>query len=186
MDSVKRVYFLLFIFFILFTSQIYSQVSIKLLPQPPFQFKIEQFWKAIITNSGGAAIRGPISVFLRGTATEHLQGKIIEATSSVITLQPGVKIISGRELGPFTISETNSRFSDIRSKTGSIPSGNYEICIAVFDAESGVQLASDCINTTVENFNRMELISPIDREVIGNMPAENKENLKIKSIDRSP
>ena len=185
MSPSKKINYLLLIFLIFINSQIYSQVSIKLQQPPPYQFKIEQFWKAIIINSGGAA-REPISVYLKGTATESLQGKIIEATSSVITLQPGVKIISGRELAPFTLKETNSRFTDIRLKTGSVPSGNYEICITVFNAKGGEQLASDCIKTTVENFNRMELISPIDREVIGNIPAENKDNLKIKQIDKSP
>ena len=185
MSPSKKVSYLFFILLISVSSQIYSQISVKLQQPPPFQFKIEQFWKAIITNNGGA-VRGPISVFLRGTATETLQGKIIEATSSVITLQPGVKIISGRELGPFTIRETNSRFTDIRLKTGSLPAGNYEICITVFDAKSGVQLASDCIETTVENFNRMELISPLDGEVIGNLSEEKEENLKLKTIKGVP
>ncbi len=171
--------------FFMVTISSYAQISVKLLQPPPYQFKIEHFWKVIIINNGGADKR-QISVYLKGTATESLQGKIIEVTSSVITLQPGVKIISGRELGPFTIRESNSRFKNIRLKTGSVPSGNYEISITVFDAKGGKQLASDYISTTVENFNRMELISPIDREVIGNIPLGNKKNLKLKRIGRSP
>lgn len=168
--------------FLIVTISSFAQVTVHLQQPPPYQFKVEQFWKIILTNNSKA----PLNVYLKGTATESLQGKIIEATSSVITLQPGVKIVSGRDLGPFTISESNSRYKNILLNTGGLPSGNYEICVAVFAAMEGRQIGTDCISVTVENFNRMELISPFDGELIGNISPEATENLKIKSITRSP
>ncbi len=160
----------------------YAQISVHLQQPPPYQFRIEQFWKIELINNSDS----PIKVYLKGTATESTQGKIIEATSSVITLQHGVKVISGRELGPLTVSESNSHYKDIILNTGGLPSGNYNVCITVLDGIDGKQLAADCISVTVENFNRMELISPFDGEVIGNISVEAIENLKLKSNNKTP
>ncbi len=171
-----KVYKTILLFFIVTISS-YAQVTVHLQQPPPYQFKVEHFWKIILTNNSDK----PVSVYLKGTATESIQGKIIEATSSVITLQRGAKVISGRELGPFTISESNSRYKNIILNTGGLPSGNYEICVAVIAAMDGRQIATDCISVTVENFNRMELISPFDGETIGNISEDAKENLKLKS-----
>lgn len=168
--------------FLIITISTYAQVTVHLQQPPPYQFKVEQFWKIVLINNSKISV----NVYLKGTATESLQGKIIEATSSIISLQPGVKSVSGRDLGPFTISESNSRYKNILLNTGGLPSGNYEICVAVFAAMDGRQIATDCIQTSVENFNRMELISPFDREVIGNISAEASENLKLKSSNRTP
>ena len=164
------------------TSNAFAQISIKLQQPPPYQFKVEQFWKIILINNN----KVPVSIYLKGTATESLKGKIIEATSSVIFLQPGVRAVSGRDLGPFTISESNGSYKSTVLNTGGLPSGNYDICVDVFNSLDGKQIASDCISVSVENFNRMELISPFDGEVIGNISEEATENLKIKSINRSP
>ncbi len=160
----------------------YAQITIHLQQPLPYQFKVEQFWKIVLINNSDR----PVNVYLKGTATESLQGKIIEATSSVISLQPGVRNVSGRDLGPFTISESNSRYKNILLNTGGLPSGNYEICVAVFDALDGKQIATDCIQVAVENFNRMELISPFNGEVIGDISAEAIENLNLKSINKTP
>jgi len=162
----------LIIFLIAINSNVIAQISVKLQQPPPFQFKVEQFWKIVLINNGNV----PVNVYLKGTATESVQGMIIEATSSIITLQHGIRAISGNELGPFTVSESNSRYKNIILFTGGLPSGNYNICIGVYDAASGNQLAIDCISVTVENFNRMELTTPIDGEIIGNISAEAEDN----------
>ncbi len=168
--------------FIIVTISSYAQVTVHLQQPPPYQFKVEHFWKIVLTNNSDK----PESVYLKGTATESIQGKIIEATSSIITLQRGVKVISGRELGPFTISESNSRYKNIILNTGGLPSGNYEICVAVLAALDGRQIATDCISVVVENFNRMELISPFDGEVLGEVSKETTENQKFKSNNKTP
>jgi hypothetical protein len=153
------------------TISLSAQVSVKLQQPPPYQFKVEQFWKIILINNSNA----PISVRLTGTATEPLEGKIIEATSSVITLQPGVRTITGRDLGPFTVSQSDNRYKNILMNTGSIPSGSYDICVEVFDANEGRQIASDCIQISVENFNRMELVTPMNGEILGFIPQDEIE-----------
>lgn len=172
---------IILLFFIVTISS-YAQITIHLQQPPPYQFKVEQFWKIVLINNSNQAV----NVYLKGTATESLQGRVIEATSSVISLQPGVKTVSGRDLGPFSVSQPNDRYKNIMLNTGSLPSGNYEICVAVFQAMDGIQIATDCISVTVENFNRMELISPFDGEVMGNISEEAKENLKLKSISKTP
>lgn len=168
--------------FIIVTISSYAQVTVQLQPPPPYQFKVEQFWKIVLINNSDRTI----NLYLKGTATESLQGKIIEVTSSVIGLQPGVKTVSGRDLGPFSVSESNNRYKNILLNTGSIPSGSYDICVTVFAAMDGRQIASDCIQTTIENFNRMELIGPYNYEIIGDVPSGNEANSKIKNISNSP
>lgn len=177
---MRRIYCLIIL--LLITVLSFAQVSVKLIQPPPYQFKIEQFWKFVLVNSSDR----PINVYIKGTATESLQGKIIEATSSIITLQRGIRGVSGRELGPFTVSESNSRYKNIILNTGGLPSGSYNICIEVLNAADRMQLATDCISVTVENFNRMELTSPFDGEVIGNISEEATKNLKLKNINKTP
>jgi len=155
-----------------------AQVTVQLQQPPPFQFKVEHFWKVILFNNS----EQPVNVFLKGTATESSQGKIVEGTSSIITLQHGVKYITGRDLAPFTISESNDGYKNIIQSTGSMPSGSYDICVSVFDAADGREIASDCIQTTVENFNRMELITPMDSEVLGVNSQEDIETNEPKNV----
>ncbi|TSA25950.1 MAG: hypothetical protein D4R68_08055 [Ignavibacteriales bacterium] len=176
-----KAYKIILLFFIVTISS-YAQVTVHLQQPPPYQFKVEQFWKIVLINNSERAV----NVYLKGIATESSQGKIIEATSSVISLQPGARTVNGRDLGPFTVSESNTRYKNIIMNTGSLPSGRYDICVAVFQAVDGMQIASDCIQTTVENLNRMELISPLDQEVIGNIFAEESENQKLKNMSGPP
>lgn len=176
-----KAYKIVLLFFAVTISS-YAQITVHLQQPPPYQFKVEQFWKIVLINNS----KTTMNVYLKGTATEAVQGKIIEATSSVISLQPGVRNVSGRDLGPFTISESNSRYKNIMLNTGGLPSGNYEICVGVFAAMDGLQIASDCISVTVENLNRMELISPFDGDVIGVVSKEATDNLKLKSNIKTP
>ncbi|MDP3581076.1 MAG: hypothetical protein Q8S39_04015 [Ignavibacteria bacterium] len=155
----------------------FAQVSVKLQQPPPYQFKVEQFWKITLINSGSKSV----NVYLKGIATESLEGKIIEATSSVITLQPGLRTLSGRDLGPLSVSESNNRYKNIITNTGGLPSGNYEICVSVLAALDGSQIAADCIQVSVENFNRMELVSPLDHEVLGGILSDEKGYRKNKT-----
>jgi len=172
---MRKIFLLLTLFFIAGLS--FAQVTVHLQQPPPYQFKVEQFWKITLINSGNKSV----NVYLKGTATESLQGKIIEATSSVITLQPGVKTVTGRDLGPFTVSESNNRYKNILANTGGLPSGNYEICVSVIGALDGRQIGVDCIQVQVENFNRMELVSPLDHEVLGGIPGDEKGYQKNKN-----
>ena len=133
-----KAYKIILLFFIVTISS-YAQVTIHLQQPPPYQFKVEQFWKIVLINNSKISV----NVYLKGTATESLQGRIIEATSSVISLQPGVKTVSGRDLGPFSVSQPNDRYKNIIMNTGGLPSGNYEICVAVFQAMDGRQIATE-------------------------------------------
>lgn len=174
---MKKIVYAIIYFLPLFLISLNAQISVKLQQPPPYQFRVEQFWKAILTNSGRTAV----SIYLKGTATESVKGKVIEAASYVITIQPGIKIVSGRELGPFTVSQSNNQYKDIMLNTGSVPSGNYNICITAYEVTGGKQLSSDCISVVIENFNRLELISPFDQEVMGAVTDSLAEN-----INRSP
>jgi hypothetical protein len=159
-----------------------AQVTVKLQQPPPYQFRVDQFWKIILINNS----KNSMNIYLKGMATESIQGKIIEATSSVITLQPGIRTVNGRDLGPFTVTETNSRFKNIMTNTGGVPSGGYDICVSVFLAGEGKLIAEDCIQVNVENFNRMELVSPLDLEVVGALPNEETEIKKTNNMKINP
>lgn len=158
-------------------SKLQAQINVTLQQPLPFQFKIENFWRVVLVNIG----EDPLNIYLVGTAIDQMEERIIEATSSVITLQRGTKILTGRDLGPFEIHESETRYSNLIARTGSIPSGNYDICIEVFDAGSNRLLGGDCVQMVVENLSRIELISPFDAEIVSNFLPGNKnvKNLNI-------
>jgi hypothetical protein len=138
----------------------YSQgiVILNLKQPPPYGFKLENMWKVTINNITEQTYR----VRLRGVATEISEGFIADAVTGVFTLPPGVKIVTAGDIKPIKVNETNPKYEDVVKNVGTVPSGNYDICVYVIDAETGVELASDCISTEVMNLSQVELLSPGD------------------------
>lgn len=150
-----------FLIIILLNSLIYSQVSVRLQQPPPNQLTINDLWNATLTNTSDSLV----NVYLKGTATESLQGKVMEATSTPINLEPGEKTITYEDVKSGNVIGYNDEWRNIILNTGSIPSGGYEIKLQVF-SESGVVIDSDSIFQRVEIIAQLELVSPQDDEVI--------------------
>lgn len=143
-----------------------AQVTVRLQQPPPNQLKVADMWKITIINNARQARR----VYLQGTATEARDGQVIDAQSAQFDLPPGTKMITGRDVEPVKANSSNSKYKNIVLQTGTVPSGEYTICVYVKDAKTGETLGSDCIVQTVQNVS-LVLIAPQDEgEVSQELP----------------
>ncbi len=161
--------------FLFMQINIYGQVTVQLQQPPAFQFKIEHMWKVTLINTTNSAY----TVYLKGSATESVQGQIIEATTSSFLLSPGVKVINMHELMPMKIDVTNSKYSDVVQNIGGLPTGDYEICVSVINVETDAQLGIQCVQANTQNLSHVELLQPENQTVFlsGAVTGNNSDNL---------
>ncbi|HRJ02981.1 MAG TPA: hypothetical protein PK605_01115, partial [Ignavibacteria bacterium] len=135
-------------------TNLYSQsgkVVIVLKQPPPLRFNMEDMWKITLHNSSQQTYR----VQLRGVATEQKEGFIADAVTGTFTLPPGVKVVTAADVKPIKVNQTNPKYEDVVKNVGTVPSGSYDICVYAIDAETGIELASDCIFTEVLNLSQV-------------------------------
>ena len=158
-----RSLFLSFALFLCFNSIGWAQgVTVILSQPPPNQLRVSDLWRVQLFNNSDESIE----VFLHGTATRIGEGQIVDAESRVFTLPPGRLAIRGSQLEPIKVNESNPRYRDIVTRTGTVPSGEYEICVFVRDASTGEELGSDCITQIVERLSPPILINPTDESEV--------------------
>jgi hypothetical protein len=134
----------------------YGQVTVVLRQPPPYQFKLENMWNIILINPTGTAYR----VYLQGTATETTTGLVADCKTAVFTLQPGTRVVSPRDIMPISIHSANARYDNVVKNIGGMPAGDYEICVAIINANDGSELGNQCIQQEVMNFSQVELLGP--------------------------
>jgi hypothetical protein len=128
-------------------------------------------WKVTLTNSS----QTPIRVYLYGTATSTKDGKIVDATTSVFTLNPGVKMVQANEVGPIDVNKQNNQYDEIIRKIGGPPSGFYQICVTAKKQGTNEILGYDCIDQEVQNFTEVELLSPMANTLFTDMYFDSKD-----------
>jgi len=164
--------------FFLTLSTIHSQISVKLFQPPPYGFKLERMWNVRLVNSSQNTYR----IYLRGVAVETTEGFICDAKGSAFLLPPGIKNITATDIKPIIINETNAKYEDVVKKIGTVPSGNYEICVYVIEEETGNELASDCIQTEVINLSQITLLYPEDNSILNLYSREEVEDTSISNL----
>jgi hypothetical protein len=145
-----------------------QKVSIFIFPPPPGQWNVEDLWNLTLTNTTSQ----PLNIFLYGTVTEAKDGLIFEGTSTNFTLTPH---FSGRidpaSLQPVNASYANEEYKEMVLMTGSMPDGNYRICITAKDAATEDEVGTYCYDQPITHNSPPQLISPADEsEVIDPRP----------------
>ncbi|MBL0176535.1 MAG: hypothetical protein IPP94_14930 [Ignavibacteria bacterium] len=135
-----------------------AQITLTLQQPPPYQFKLEHMWKVTLMNP----TKTTFTVYMIGRATERKDGRIVEATTAQFPLPPGLKIVGSRELQPLDVKESNTRYSDVVKQIGSVPTGDYDICVTVYDASNNAVLGEMCVQSLVENLTQIELLAPLN------------------------
>ncbi|MBK8549536.1 MAG: hypothetical protein IPL53_00195 [Ignavibacteria bacterium] len=153
-----------------------GKVIIILKQPPPLAFKLENMWKVTLNNLSQQTYR----VQLRGVATEVNEGFIADAVTGVFTLPPGVKSVTAGDIKPIKVNETNPKYEDVVKNVGTVPSGNYDICVYAIDAETGMELASDCISTEVLNLSQVDLLSPEDNFSVSGFSEDIEQKTETK------
>jgi len=148
------------ILFVIFSCQtIKAQVIVQLYQPPPNQWRLEHLWNLTLTNTS----EKPYSVYLSVNAEEVSEGKVFEGTSAAFELAGRFSgRVNPRSLEPADISYTNSNIEEFIYRTGSLKEGVYTICVAVIDANSGLELGKNCIVQIITHISPPELIAPFD------------------------
>jgi len=151
----------------------FAQVTVILQQPPPYQFKVERFWRVTLNNPTQTTYR----VYLVGRATERTDGRVVEATTTGFSLPPGMKVVNSRDLAPLDVKEYNSKYSDVVKNIGAVPSGDYDICVTAYSADDNSVLGEMCVESEVRNLTQVELLQPEDAAVVRTAP------VNIESID---
>jgi hypothetical protein len=140
----------------------YSQVIVQLEVPPPFKFKIEDLWKINLTNPSSA-----LDVYLYATAESIKDDKLLaEATSSAFRLPTGVKKVNAAEISPIDVKKHNDEIEKTLDRFGTLPDGEYRICVNVVSVESNLVVGFDCQKVRVLTLTQPELLSPLNKEVV--------------------
>lgn len=143
-------------------SNLNAQIIVKLDQPPPYKFKIEDLWKLTITNLANA-----VDVYLFATAV-RIEDEILlaEATSSIFKLPSGVKRVNAAEIGPIDLKKFSDEIDKTLDRFGSLPDGDYRICVNVVSVESNLVIGFDCTEVSVLTLTQPELLSPMNQEIV--------------------
>ncbi len=169
MKRINKPALVLICFLTIISPCLYSQVDVKL-ERPPFdQITITDVWKLTLFNTSAESFR----IFLSGEMIEKSAGKIYEGITSAFDLPPGMKVIHYNDLSIST--KFNRReYEEVIIKTGSVPEGEYSICVSVINFLTNYELGKDCINVIVFQAKKIELILPADEsELLTHLPQFN-------------
>ncbi|MEP7217779.1 MAG: hypothetical protein ABI876_02620 [Bacteroidota bacterium] len=141
-----------------------SQVQVTLFQPPPNQLKVADFWRIRLVNNTQA----PITICLFGRLREtNLDKVLVEATTTRFVLAPGTHMITGAEIQPIDAHYFDNKYKDVFIRTGSAPTGSYEICVEVRrDCNDGDVIGRDCKNAEVQQATPPVLISPPDESIV--------------------
>ncbi len=133
-----------------------SQITVTLRQPPPYQFKVEDFWKVTLHNT----TQNTYNVYLYGIATKTGEGKIVDANTSKFQLPPGTRIVQPKDISPINIIDKKKAYEDAIKFTGGLPTGDYEICLTVYNADNNEILGEECLSHSVEIISGIELLLP--------------------------
>lgn len=168
MNAGSKLKYLISVVFILtLNSMSESQVTVQLQQPPPDKLSEEYLWKLTIINS----TQNTLKVYLNGTVTESVDGKILDAKSKGFDLPPGVKLIQRSEIEPTEATYfQKEKYEEAFKKTGNPPAGNYTVCIYLKSQDNNQTVSEHCIIQVIGNISSPMLIFP-----------SNNSSIKIKT-----
>lgn len=132
-------------------------VVVDFVPPPPGQMYIESLWRMRLNNLSTETY----SAYVYVTIEKSGQGLLMEATTSVFILPPGIISLSSADLSPIRTDFYNNNFENSVSVMGNFPDGFYIITVYVYE-EGGGLLGTDSFTQEVQNQSPPELQYPTD------------------------
>ncbi len=123
-----------------------------------FELYLEDMWSVDIMNPEAE----DTPVFLFGEVFEEQKGEMFRGRSNLITVQPGGRAITPRDVNKIVDRWFNPEFQSGIERTGRFPAGNYTLCITVIMATSGEEIGRHCIPFMVTMPSATRLIAPLD------------------------
>lgn len=159
MRLFKTLAILSLVFLTVCNLQAQNQVRIRLHQPPPNQLGIKDLWKLDITKT-----RDHVNIYLTGTATESKTGLIVSGKSKVFSVSPGTNTYSYEDFKRGEVNWIDKSIQEVILRTGSVPEGEYTICVTAFGETGEVLGIENCISQTVVITSQAQLIlvSPED------------------------
>ncbi len=136
-------------------------VEVELISPPPGQMYVEDLWRVRLYNNSPEVF----SVYMFITVEIIGAGLLMDATTGVFLLPPGILNISSVELSPINTEFYNSEFEASVNRMGEFPDGTYIVTFYVYE-EGGGLIGQGGITQEVENHTAPELLYPIDNSEI--------------------
>ncbi len=144
-----------------------QNVSVTLLPPPPNQMHISDLWHILLYNLDNQSYK----VYLHGTGylgTDKSGRLIADAQTRVFDLPPSRTPlrITGSFVQPVKVNKSDPHYESIVKNTGTVPSGEYFICVSVVDASSSAVFSEACLVQNVEQLSPPVLVQPTDESTV--------------------
>jgi hypothetical protein len=136
-------------------------IEVILHPPPPGKLFLQDLWRIELINTAAEGFE----VYMHLQVERQGQGLIMEATSSVFPVPPGVTVVAETDISPIETNFYDPQYEDILMQSGSFPSGDYTIIIQVFDAGGGL-LGEGSFSGESANISPPQPIQPGDGETV--------------------
>jgi uncharacterized protein (TIGR02145 family) len=142
---------------------LHAQVTVKYIQPPLNQWHVEDMWNLTIHNTSDKVT---IDVFV--TVNKSDEGLIIEGTSAPYLLEAYYSgPLSASDLTPVNVTYSGDQnYEEIVRKTGTLPEGEYTICVYIKDSETGTELGQDCIVQQIFPISPPALVWPGDKSQV--------------------
>lgn len=138
-------------------------ITIRVQQPPVNQYRMSDLWKGEIINHTQTTYR----VYLHAVVQEQsLSAPVVNARSAQFDVAPGITMIRGSQVEPFTVDSYNRNYYDVILQSGSMPSGDYRGCTEVVDVSNGEVLATSCNDIVVNRASQPFLVAPVHESVV--------------------
>ena len=153
-----------------FSSSVHSQtqIQIKLQQPPPNQLSIADLYNIELNNTS----KNDVEFYLYGTLNESKAGLIASATTVPIKLKANerrrFKASDLPKTPEVSYPSRDNRYKDALMRKGSLPDGNYTICVYAKQTGTNDELGSDCRDNEIKIEQEVEvsLLTPENKAEI--------------------
>ena len=132
------------------------QFSLRIHYPPPNQLGIADLWRVDVTNNSGE----PRTVYFHAEIIEARKGLLFRCNTNEFQSPPGRERITARDIRETRDAWYREEDKQFIIRTGTVPAGSYDACLALMDASTGQELVRECIHIEVRPANPPRLISP--------------------------
>jgi len=149
---------LLFVLFLVYCLPNFGQVSMNLLPPPPFGVTPANVLDPVIINGS----KGSYRAYLIGSVSDMSGHELVEFRTNFFSVGTGVTKVNYNEIGLIYKNFMDLEFQGSFERTRYFPIGEFNLCATLIQFESEKVLAQTCVPTHVLPLQPPRLVYPID------------------------
>ncbi|MEJ2306613.1 MAG: hypothetical protein P8Y30_03545, partial [candidate division WOR-3 bacterium] len=130
-----------------------AQVNVKIRRPPQNQLKVEDLWAVDLSSEVSK------DVYLYGEIRR--EGELIfRGSTNKFSLSRGTKRIRSRDIKNLRDTWYKSEYKEYLMRVGSVPAGDYNVCVSVKDAKTSREFGRECVRISIVSAKAPRLISP--------------------------